>query len=311
MDTKASPHTSFSLYEIIVKKAKELGFVSIGFTRPSKPLFFDHFSGWLEKKKNADMHWMKRHLEVREDPKKILKGCSTIICLAYPYSHDIPSTPEGICMARYSEPLKEDYHIRLKRLCKKLTQPIMEMDPNARIRICVDSAPVLERSLAYMAGTGFIGKNNMLIVPGHGSYLFLAEIFTTCRIDFPQVSPIPDQCGSCSRCIDACPTGALAAPHCFDARLCISYLTIEHRRPIKKEFAKKMFPFFMGCDKCQSACPLNPEGKLYMCLPSATEFLNMEEEEFRKRFGKTALLRAGINKIKHNIEILLCKEKDT
>ncbi len=296
---------SFSLYNILTKRAKGLGFVGIGFIRPRRPAFFDHFVEWLNREKNADMHWMKRYVEIREDPAKILKGCSTIICLAYPYSRHIPSTPEGICAARYSEPLKEDYHTRLKRLCKELSRPIMETNPDARIRICVDSAPVLERSLAYMAGIGFIGKNNMLIIPGYGSYLFLAEIFTTCHIPFPDIGPIPEQCGSCTKCINACPTGALSAPHCFDASLCLSYLTIEHKGPIRKEFAQRMKPFFLGCDKCQSVCPFNPKGERYICLPPATEFLDMKEEEFKKTFGKTSLSRAGIEKIKRNIEILL------
>ena len=299
---------SFSLYEIIIKRAKELGFVGIGFVRPCKPIFFDHFIEWLKRKKNADMHWMERHLQVRENPEKILEGCSTIVCLAYPYSLDIPSSPEGICAARYSEPLKEDYHIRLKKLCKELSRSIKETNPDARIRICVDSAPVLERSLAYMAGIGFIGKNNMLIIPGHGSYLFLAEIFTTCYIPFPDTKPIPEQCGSCTKCIDACPTNALCAPHCFDSNLCLSYLTIEYNGPIRKEFAQKMPPFFLGCDKCQSVCPFNSDGKRYICLPTATEFLNMKEEEFKRKFGKTSLSRAGIKRIKRNIGVLLKKD---
>ena len=167
---------NFSLYETITKRAKELGFIGIGFLRPQRPIFFDHFMEWLKKKKNAEMHWMERYLEIRENPEKILKGCSTIICLAYPYSCDVPSSPDGMSAARYSEPEKKDYHIRLKAICRELSKEIVKIHPGARIRICCDSAPVLERSLAYMASIGFIGKNNMLIIPGYGSYLFLSLI---------------------------------------------------------------------------------------------------------------------------------------
>ena len=301
---------NFSLYRNLTKKAEELGFIKIGFLRPCRPSFFDHFVEWLKKKKNAGMQWMERHLEVRENPNRILRGCSTIICLAYPYSSDVPSSPEGFCAARYSEPEKEDYHIRLKKLCIQLGKEIIKADPEAKIRICVDSAPVLERNLAYMAGIGFFGKNNMLIVPEYGSYLFLAEIFTTCYIPFPEVDPVPEQCGSCTKCIDACPTNALSAPYCFDAKLCLSYLTIEYDGPIKKELAQKMNPSFLGCDKCQSICPYNPEGKKYICLPSGIKFLKMKEEEFKKKFGKTALSRAGLARIKRNVQ-LLYQEKDT
>lgn len=306
MDAKASPLMNSDLYEILVKRAKELGFIKIGFTRPHRPLFFDNFLRWLKEKKNAQMHWLERYLDIREDPRKILNGCNTIICLAYPYSADIPSTPEGIYAARYSEPLKEDYHIRLKKLCRELSKFIKERDPDARIRICVDSAPVLERSLAYSAGIGFIGKNNMLIIPEYGSYVFLAEIFTTSRIFFPEAKPISSLCGECDRCIHACPTGALYAPYSFDARYCISYLTIEYDGLIEKEIGRKMSPFFYGCDRCQSVCPFNPGiEKTYICLPSIKEILNMKEDEFKKRFGKTALARGGINRIKRNIRALL------
>jgi len=297
---------SYSLYEIIREKAKELGFVGIGFIRPKKPIFFDEFLRWLEKGKNAEMEWMKRYVDIREDPKKILDDCKTIISLAYPYSPNIPSTPDGLLSARYTEPIKEDYHIRLKRICRLLSEEtIKKFFPDAKIRICVDSAPVLERSIAYMAGVGFIGKNNMLIVPGYGSYVFLSEIFTTADFPFPEPKIIEHQCGNCEKCIESCPIGALKRPYCFDARRCLSYLSIEYKGEIKEEFSKKMYPFFFGCDRCQEVCPFNKKGKRYICLPSSNEFLNMEKKEFKKRFGKTALRRAGIERIKRNVKAIV------
>ena len=306
MVVKASPHTSYSIYEIIKEKAKELGFVGIGFLRPKRPIFFERFLDWLEKGKNAEMEWMKRYVDIREDPRKILNGCKTIISLAYPYSPNIPSSPDGIIAARYTEPLKEDYHIRLKRLCRRLSEEtILKVFPDAKIRICVDSAPVLERSIAYMAGVGFIGKNNMLIVPGYGSYVFLSEIFTTADFSFPEPKIMEDHCNNCERCIDSCPTGALKKPYCFDARRCLSYISIEYKGEIKEEFAKRMFPFFFGCDRCQQVCPFNERGERFVCLPSVNEFLNMEKDEFEKRFGRTALRRVGLERIKRNLRAIM------
>jgi len=292
---------NFSLYELIKEKAKGLGFVKVGFLKPQRPLFFDSFLKWLKNHKNADMKWLNKYLDIREDPSKLLKGCRTIISLAYPYSCDIPTSPDGFCAARYTEPLKEDYHTRLRALCRELSKVIIDRFPTAKIRICVDSAPVLERSIAYMSGVGFIGKNNMLIVPEYGSYVFLSEIFTTAPIDFPKPEPVSIQCGECSRCIDACPTGALKDAYCFDARLCLSYITIEYKGDIKEEFSKMLYPFFVGCDKCQQVCPFNRKGRKYICLPTSEEFLKMDEVNFKKQFGRTSLARAGIKKIKRNL----------
>ncbi len=297
---------NFDPYEAIRNKAKELGFVSVGFIRPKTPLFFDYFLKWIKDGKNADMQWLERYIDIRRDPAKILKDCNTIISLAYPYSPDIPATLDNMCTARYTEPLKEDYHTRLKKIGKRLCKSISEFFPEAKFRICVDSAPVLERSIAYMSGVGFFGKNNMLIVPGYGSYVFLMEIFTTAFIPFPEPSIVPDQCGECEKCINACPTGALKKPYCFDARLCLSYITIEDRSDsVKESFAEKMSPFFVGCDRCQQVCPFNKKGNLYICLPKTEEFLRMDKSIFKKRFGNTALSRAGLYRIKRNIKAIL------
>ncbi len=305
MAVKVSHHTSSDLYEKIKEEAERLGFIKVGFLRPKRPVFFDYFLNWLKEGRNADMHWLERYVEIRADPERILPGCRTIICLAYPYSKKVHSTLEGLFAARYSEPMKEDYHLRIKRLGKRIGNIIKKADPESKIRICVDSAPILERSLAYMAGIGFIGKNNMLIVPGYGSYVFLSEIFTTTYIEFPEKEPIEQNCNICENCLNACPTGALYAPYRFDSRLCMSYLTIEYSGEIKKGLAKKLYPFFLGCDRCQEVCPFNPKEEKEVCLPSAKEFIDMDEEEFKRRFGRTALSRAGIKKIKRNLRLIM------
>ena len=285
-----------------VEKAKALGFIAVGFTRPGRPLHFDHLRAWLDAGKNGDMEWLARNLDVREDPSRMLRNCSTVISLAYPYPSAIPETRDGFSVARYADPAKKDYHARLKSLCRELVLLIEDTYPGGKSRVCVDSAPVMERSIAVAAGLGFIGKNNLLILTGYGSYFYLAEIFTTAAIPFSPPEPLADQCGLCSLCLDACPMGALESPFVLNASRCLSYLTVEYKGPLGDDFSKKMGKCFFGCDRCQEACPFNSEGKRpEVVLPSTDEFLNMENEAFQARFGKTAFARAGIDKLKRNI----------
>ncbi len=283
-------------------KAFELGFIGIGFSIPVRPLFFDEFRLWVSSGKNGGMRWMQRNMEIREDPTRLLSGCSTIISLAYPYPAEKPATEDGYTLARYSTPFQDDYHTRLKEKCKELCKYIEEIYKGTSSRILVDSAPILERSFAYSSGIGFIGKNNMLIIPGHGSFFYLAEIFTTAPIDIPLIDPCVDLCGSCTACIDACPTGALKGARDFDASLCLSYLTIESEELINPSMGKLMNRCFLGCDICQEACPLNIKKSVIKCMPSVESFMGMADDDFMRVYGKTALSRPGLKKIKANIK---------
>jgi len=289
----------------IIEEAATLGFVAVGFSPPGSPPFLDRFCDWIAARKYGEMTWIERHLELRKNPKMLLEDCRTIITLAYPYSSNKPCTSDGFSVARYTEPDKIDYHYRLRKLAKRIVQGIQKRYPKTRSRVCVDSAPILERSFAYTSGIGFIGKNNMLIIPGYGSYLFLVEILTTAFIKFPLAEPVDNQCGSCTRCVDACPTGALEKPYSINASRCLSYLTIEYKGAINSESTKKMGNCFFGCDICQEVCPFNkkePTGEVL--IPSTYEILNMGEDDFKERFGKTAFARAGLTKIKNNIRSL-------
>jgi len=248
------------------------------------------------------MAWLERNRHLRENPAKLLEGCRTIITLAYPYSSAKPCTADGFTVSRYSEPAKNDYHDRLRNLCSELSSTIKDLYPGSRQRICVDSAPILERSLAVASGIGFIGKNNMLIIPGHGSYFFLAEILTTALFPVFKAHISETQCGSCTKCIDACPSGSLEKPFLLDASRCLSYLTIEHKGMVDKETGNKMDRCFFGCDICQEVCPFNGDNyNTEISLPSTWEFIDMDELTFKLKFGKTALARAGLSKIKTNI----------
>jgi len=288
-----------------VEKAKSLGFVSVGFSQSERPLFFDKFCEWIAAGKHGKMHWIERHLDLRENPGRLLKGCQTVISLAYPYPSKKPSTPDGFTTARYTEPKKIDYHDRLKMLAQRLAHSIVEHHPGNRTRVCVDSAPILERSFAYASGMGFLGKNNTLIIPGYGSYFFLAEILTTALLPLSKTDPMENGCDSCTRCVDACPAGALESPFSLNASKCLSYSTIEYRGAVDKETGRKMGDCFFGCDVCQEVCPFNQEiSSKDFSLPSTNEILRMGEKDFKVKFGKTAFARAGLKKIKSNIEAI-------
>ncbi len=296
----------YELYERICSLALELGFIKIGFIRSTRPIYWDELikrcsSGFYE-----GMEWLHRSAPIRQDPTMVLSNCKTIICLAYPYMKEKPSTPEGYTVSRFSEPHKKDYHIRIKELCKKIVELISRYQKGERSRICVDSAPIMERSLANMAGLGFFGKNTSLIIPGYGSYFFLAEILTTADIYFESDPPLDTTCGSCENCLNICKQQALIKPYCLDPRLCLSYLTIEDKREIDKKLGRNMDRCFYGCDLCQEACPHNPKpDNGLVSLPPIDYFIQMDEITFKKEYGQTALARAGLKKIKSNISAML------
>ena len=290
----------------LIDHAKELGFVALGFSPPEKPLFFDAFCAWIDAEKFGGMAWLKRHQDLRKDPKMLLPGCRTIISLAYPYSPAKPLTPEGFTMARYSEPHRKDYHTRLRKKAKRLALRLKRSYPNTKSRVCVDSAPILERSFAYRAGMGFFGKNNMFIVPGHGSYVFLAEILTTALLSGGDAEPMKDLCGNCTRCLDACPTGALEGPRRLNASRCLSYLTIEYEGDFDPKTGEKMGKCFLGCDVCQEVCPFNPVEKAREpSLPGIAEFSKMDDGTFKTLFEQTALSRPGLQRIQRNIKAIM------
>jgi epoxyqueuosine reductase len=291
--------------QVFVHKAKECGFIAVGFSRPTTPLHFDFFCRWLKEIEIGNMNYLKRNINIRRDPSRLLKGLNTIISLAYPYPASKPSTSDGYTTSRYSAPQEADYHLRLKELGKQLCTFIAEIFPESNSRVCVDSAPILERSFAEMSGIGFIGKNNMLIVPGYGSYCFLVEVLSTAQFTIPFFNAIENMCGSCTKCIDMCPTGALKAPFYIDVSQCLSYLTIEAKDAVDKETAGKMGNTFFGCDVCQEVCPFNKKEPDVVALPPTKEILAMSEIDFKAVFGKSAFERAGKEKLKKNIQALL------
>jgi epoxyqueuosine reductase len=286
----------------LIHRAKELGFIAVGFSRPDRPLFMDQFLDFIREERHASMEWLARNIEIRKNPELLLKDCKTIISFAYPYSEKVPITTDGFSVARYSEPMLEDYHTRIRKMLRGICVFIESAFTGARTRICVDSAPILERSFAYASGMGFIGKNNMLIVPGQGSFFYLAEILTTAPLEFEPQEPMASMCGSCNRCIENCPAGALKEPYLMDAGMCLSYLSIEHKGEIDERVASSMGRSFFGCDRCQEVCPFNRDLEQEdVVLPSTDEILSMSQQEFDRVFGESVFSRAGLKKIKQNI----------
>lgn len=294
--------TPSELAPSLISFAKSLGFIAVAFSSPDRPAHFDSFLSRLAEKKHGDMTWLERKLDVREAPSKLLEGCQTVISLAYPYPNARHETQDGYWVARYADPSREDYHSRLMKLGEDLSGRIQKDYPGTRARVCVDSSPILEKSIAWQSGLGFIGKNTLLVIPGYGSYFFLLEILTTALLQYPVLEPVPDSCGACTACMEACPTGALEKPYHLNALKCLAYLTIEHKGDIPPVLGPEMKKCFLGCDRCQEACPFN-KGALttHVSMPSADEILHMGEEDFKKRFGRTSLARPGMEKIKSNL----------
>ena len=287
---------------LLMEEARNKGFIALGLSSAKEPLFFKSFQSWLKEGKHGDMKWLERNSEIRADTALLLKGCKTVISLAYPYSSKKPATPDNLTTARFTEPQKEDYHIRIRKYAQSLVEKVSPLHPKSRWRVCVDSAPILERSYAYGSGIGFIGKNNMLIIPGYGSYFFLAEILTTAELPIYDETTTENLCGECSLCINACPSGALEGPFSLNSKKCLSYLTVEHKGEVGPDTGSKMGNCFFGCDACQEVCPFNGKssGK-EIVLPLSKDILKMNRHEFKIHFGTTAFSRAGLEKLKSNI----------
>ncbi|MCH2135519.1 MAG: tRNA epoxyqueuosine(34) reductase QueG [Phycisphaerales bacterium] len=213
------------------------------------------FEGWLERGHHGSMAWMERNVQVRVDHRLLLEGARSVLCVAdrYPGMPDAPTAPGQGRVARYAR--GRDYHRHMKKRLHALCDGFSAEHQGQCFRACVDTAPILERDTAAAAGLGAVGKNTMLIQEGVGSWLLLGEIVTTALIE-PTGVPPSDPCGTCTRCIDACPTDALT-PFALDASKCISALTIEHRGVIDANLHEAMGDWIFGCDICQEVCPHN------------------------------------------------------
>jgi epoxyqueuosine reductase len=261
LDPGPRPGDQGDLDQRVRQRAIELGFDVVGVARADEPLSIEHdrYRAFIEAGMHGAMSYLAQHGEVRRtlDGPGILQGARSVVCVGRRYARSAaeeskdPPLAQGI--ARYAR--GQDYHGHLRKKLRKLAEFIRTLGPGIEARALCDIEPVLERAWAARAGLGFVGKNGLMIVPGQGSYIMLGEVVTTLVLT-PGV-PIHDRCGSCTRCLDACPTSAFAAPFVLDPRRCIAYLTIEQREPPAEALREGIGEHVFGCDVCQEVCPYN------------------------------------------------------
>jgi epoxyqueuosine reductase len=302
-----------SLAEDIKARAAALGFLACGITDPGPPPHADRLDAWLAKGYAGTMRYLHRQARRRKDPRlTVPESLAVVVLLENYYWPDGEGDLEAPRIARYAR--GEDYHhVTLRRL-ETLAAFLMEQGAGVA-HSYVDAGPIPERELAQRAGLGWIGKNSMLIRPGVGSYFFIGSIFTD--LPLPPDPPFAaDHCGTCTRCLDACPTGALVEPHVLDATRCISYLTIEQRGPIPEPLVERMEGFAFGCDICNDVCPWNQrfaeptpvaglQPRHSLAGVDEAYFETMEDEEFRRRYGGTPFERPGLAGMRRNVRAAL------
>jgi epoxyqueuosine reductase len=305
--------------EDIRQKAFELGFdvVGIADAAPIDAEQAGFLDNWLKCGYAGQMSYMQRNFEKRIDPAKLLENARSVICVGLNYKLPqsgprLEKTAPAGRIANYAQ--YEDYHAFMKKLLRRLTDFIAPLSGGyTRFKICVDSTPLVERAFAVRAGLGFIGKNHMLINRELGPQIFLGEIITDLELRTDQ--PGGGNCVGCNKCIEACPTGALRTDGQFDARRCISYLTIEHKDEIATDLAVKIGDRLFGCDECVLACPYqqkapvcrNRQFKFHQdrAEVSLHEILDMNPEVFEARFGDSVIKRLGVARLKRNARICL------
>jgi epoxyqueuosine reductase len=281
--------------------ARALGFELVGIAPAQPPPHAESFLHWLAQGYAGAMEYLERTAHLRVNPAELLPDARSAVVVGLNYAPaELPETDYRI--ARYA--LGDDYHQVIRAKLETLLSAIQAVAPDVWGRICVDSAPVLERDLAWLAGLGWYGKNTCLINTQRGSYFFLGVLLLTLELEYD--TPAEGGCGTCRLCLDACPTGALTEPYVLDARKCISYLTIELRDSIPESYRAPMGEWLFGCDICQEVCPFNrprahqplraqptQEPRLKpRPLPRLHDILTMDESQFAEQFRGSAIKRA-------------------
>ncbi len=295
--------------ELIRQKAAGLGFDACFVTRADRPDHAEAFEDWIREGRHGEMQWLARNAEKRVDPQRVLPGARSILCLATSYHRaDAVSGP----VARYAR--FDDYHDVLAERLKTLAAAVDELaGVGGRSLWYVDTGPLLERDLAQRAGLGFVGKHTNLIGRALGNWFFLSEIITTLPLE-PDV-PEKNRCGSCTRCLTACPTNALPAPFTLDARRCISYLTIELKGSIPAELRPLIGGRIYGCDDCLAACPWNRFAREASVMKASTRteldhsdlvaLLSLDDAGFKRRFAGSPILRTKRRGLLRNVCVAL------
>lgn len=307
------PEVHFKEKKLIIDEAKRLGFAKIGFARATTlDQASKNLSTWLNKGFHGEMTYMENYFDLRKDPRNLVPGAKTVIVLSYNYfTRDKQNDPNAPKLAKYA--FGKDYHKVLRKKLKTLYKFIQKCCQGGEGRVFTDSAPIMERDWAELAGLGWKGKNTLLIHPKAGSYFFLAEIIID--LEFPYDNPMHDFCGTCRKCIEACPTKAISENgYELDARRCISYLTIELKSSIPIEFKQNMDNWVFGCDICQEVCPWNkfsaphddPEffANEKILNLSKEDWYNLDQNKFNDLFEFSPVKRTGFQGLERNLAFI-------
>ena len=302
--------------KMIKAEAKRLGFLSCGISRAD---FLEEeaprLEAWLKKGMHGEMAYMENYFDKRLDPRKLVPGAKSVISLLYNYYPSEEQRGDSFKISKYA--YGEDYHQVIKGKLRQLLEYIQEEIGQVHGRAFVDSAPVLDKAWAARSGLGWIGKNANLLSRQVGSFYFIAELIVD--LDLETDPPTTDHCGSCTACLDACPTQAIVKPYVVDGSRCISYFTIELKDEIPKSFRGSFDDWIFGCDICQDVCPWNRFSKPHSepRFEPKTELLEfgkrdweeLTEEVFRKVFRKSAVKRTKFKGLKRNIAFLTDREQ--
>jgi epoxyqueuosine reductase len=307
------------LTKTIRLEALKLGFTKVGFSQIDQIKKNSGLDSWLQQGHQGEMHWMARTAEKRQNPNLVLEQACSIISLGMNYyvSEKHSEDPMIGKISRYA--WGEDYHQVLKKRLRKLANWIKETIPSCQGLFYSDTGPVMDKVWAHKAGVGWIGKHSNLISREQGSWLFLGEILIDVPLTYDEQSN--NYCGTCCKCIRACPTGAIVAPYVVDSRLCISYLTIELRGVIPLDLRPLIGTRIFGCDDCQDVCPWNRfaqptmESSFYPSegnhVPQLTKLIQLTKKEFNQHFRFSPVKRCGYSGFLRNVAVALGNSKDT
>lgn len=303
--------TSTTYTHLIKSEAKRLGFLSCGI---SKAEFLEEeaprLEKWLKNKMQGEMGYMENHFDKRLDPTKLVEGSKSVISLLLNYYPSETQNKNSYKLSKYA--YGQDYHHVIKSKLRQLQEFISEEIGEVNGRAFVDSAPVLDKAWAAKSGLGWIGKHSNLLTQKVGSFYFIAELIIDVELDYD--TPVTDHCGSCTACIDACPTQAIVDPYVVDGSKCISYFTIELKNEIPSGLKGKFDDWMFGCDICQDVCPWNRFSKPHkeplfnphpdLLTNEKKDWEELTEEVFHRIFKKSAVKRAKFSGLKRNIGFL-------
>lgn len=316
-DTPNTPHPHHDpsrkqrISRMIKSRARSLGFLDCGISQAG---FLreeaENFRQYLEEERHGEMQYMENHFDKRTDPTRLVEGARSVVSVILPYYPRQQQKPGTYLISKYA--YGKDYHFVMKRLLKELLSEIRQEVPDTRGRPFVDSAPVMDKVWAQKGGLGWIGKNTNLLSPRYGSFFYIGELIIDLELEYDE--PVKDYCGSCRKCIDACPTGALTGPYRIDASRCISYLTIEKKGDLPESMKGTYDDWIFGCDTCQDVCPWNRKARYGehedlqphpdLLSLSRGDWENLSREHFNAIFRHSAVKRTKYQGLMRNIKFL-------